>query len=311
MCEENRQNVQISKDVKCVREISDYAELQEVLRYEVAKSPNHDTLTNLGMFYVDKGVYSKYGKRISALRHGMNYLEKARKLSRSYRNDLGFGCAYYKQGEFERAVKKFKAADKREHSFAAKYNCALSYIGNRRYEDAVYMLDDAYHEEYGKKSELRYYKPYIYALCNHDPARAADLLNQLPPEVIAEDERDIFALSYYCKNRTLCWKMQKNMTFTGMGDLPTLAMIADIYIRSGETKNGMDYFSRKVWRIYGFDISMMPFIDMTTRQFGDTEYRKRLIARQSFDFEPYVGEKYISLVNENSDGTVYKIRTKK
>lgn len=310
MCDENSQNAIITRKSENVCEIADYAELQEVLRYEVAKSPNHQTLTNLGMFYVDKGVYSKNGKRISALRHGINYLERARKLSRSYRNDLGFGCAYYKQGEYEKAVKKFKAADKREHSFAAKYNCALSYIGCERYEDAVYMLDDAYHEEYDKKSVFKYYRPYIYALCKHDPARAADLLNQLPESVISADEREVFALSYACRNRTLCWKMQKNMTFYGMGDLPTLAMIADIYIRSGKTKMGMDYFSHKVWRIYGFNISMMPFIDMTTRQFDDTEFRNRLIARHSFSFEPYVGEKYISLVNENSDGIVYKIRKK-
>lgn len=310
MCEENSQNAIISQKEKNIREIADYAELQEVLRYEAAKSPNHETLTNLGMFYVDKGVFSKNGKRINALYHGMNYLERARKLSRSYRNDMGFGCAYYKQGEFEKAAKKFKAADKRAHGFASKYNCALSYIGNEKYEDAVYMLDDAYHEEYSKKSELKYYKPYIYALCRHDPARAADLLNQLPENVVTSDEREIFALSYCCRNRTLCWKMQKNMTFSGMGDLPTLAMIADIYIRSGETKRGMDYFARKVWRIYGFSISMMPFIDMTTRQFDDAEFRNRLISRHRFCFEPYIDEKYINLVNENSDGVVYKIRRK-
>lgn len=220
---------------------------QQILQENAKRYPGHQTYNNLGYYYCTEGLEMKNGQVRSAVKLGIQYLQKAEKIQETPLNLTNLGEAYFKNAQYqshlkedyEKALAYYTRANEMEAASWRLYNMAACLWKLGRY-DRAYMALGQLHENYSKESILkgcgrRAVMPFalLFIQC-HEPEQKTSFLKDPLITDNTEEELDVlerFIIYYFCADLERAAQLSEEILNKWEPDPPELAMIIDCFIR--------------------------------------------------------------------------------
>ncbi len=243
------------------------------------------TLHNLGIFYIQEGVFLKNGRMRNARKLGMQYLQKAKSIESSTMNLITIAVTYLESKEYEKAVYYFEQASKTlgDHvsssTFYNNFGKAL-YLANL-YKKAAECFLKALNNCVKQDEKLEINISYSYALLNIDMItcrESIDNILQTSEYYVQMPDMDIFVLLYLCRDFQVAQTMCKPLLDKYHLDSSVIAMIFDCLIKLGKPDDAEECLQLQIESLEGYNYDVRTEIKNATLAIESYEFRKKLIA---------------------------------
>lgn len=259
---------------------------QQLFRNEVKTNPCHHTLNNLGVFYLYEGLMLSEYKRRNANFLGLCYLNKALKKQCTYQNCFGLGVGNFAINNFHEAEQHFKKAFQTKNSCSSLYNLGVTQISQGKYADASYTLNKCI-KLFSENNEMETFAAYLYSLSFWNKDLCVNYLRNIDDSCVFSSEMDLFAIAYLCDEYDLAADLCKVMFARWRVDFGVMAMVLNLFLKSGNRKAAESYLAMQVERLKEF--RQYSEMKRTYQLYNDEIYRQSIVSEYRVKF-PIVKE---------------------
>ena len=254
---------------------------QQLFRDEAKTNPCHHTLNNLGVFYLYEGLMLDEHKRRSANFLGLCYLNKAFEKQGTYQNYFGLGVGNFAINNFPEANQQFDRAFQTKNSYGSLYNLGVTQISQEKYADASDTLNQCI-KQFSEQNERETFVAYLYSLSFCNKALCGNCLRTLDDTYIFSSEMDLFAIAYLCEEYSFAAELCKVMFERWRVDFGVMAMLLNLFLKSGNRKAAESYLAMQVERLKEF--RQYVEIKRTHELYHNEMYRQEIISKYRIKF---------------------------
>lgn len=249
---------------------------QQLFRDKAKTNPCHHTLNNLGVFYLYEGLMLNEYKRRSANFLGLCYLNKAFEKQCTYENYFGLGVGNFAINNFPEANQQFDRAFQTKNSYGSLYNLGVTQISQERYADASDTLNQCI-KQFSEQNEREIFVAYLYSLSFCNKALCVNCLKTMEDAQILSSEMDLFAIAYLCEEYSFAAELCKVMFKHWRVDFGVMAMVLNLFLKSGNQKAAESYLALQVERLKEF----RQYVEMkrTYKLYHNEMYRQEIISK--------------------------------
>jgi tetratricopeptide (TPR) repeat protein len=249
---------------------------QALFRENAKKNPCFITFHNLGLFYINEGLFDRYENRRKAKKIGINYLLKAMTYQKSYLTLFSLGSTYFENSDYIQAASYFRQACELRNDYAVIYNLALSLYRQGEYIESAEWYEKALHicdtDDY---SEI--YVSYSFALLHSDNKLCHKALREL---IKMNDNNTLVErviIAYFLGELSVARTQIQTMFNLWSVNVHEMAIVLDCLLKLGKDKEAIEYLKKESERFDESNYNIRSKNKQFMKLFAQEDYRKQVI----------------------------------
>ena len=161
------------------------------------------------------------------------------------------------------------------------YNLGVTQILQEKYADASDTLNQCI-KQFSEQNEREAFVAYLYSLSFCNKALCVNCLRTLDDAYVFSSEMDLFAIAYLCEEYPFAVELCKVMFERWRVDFGVMAMVLNLFLKSGNRKTAESYLAMQVERLKEF----RQYVEMkrTYELYNNEMYRQEVISKYRMKF---------------------------